>query len=306
MSTCFLVSSGKGGTGKTMFSVNLGATLAKAGKSVVIIDYDMGLRNLDLYFGLEDNVVFDVYDVMTGLCTIKQALLRDRDIDGLYLLAASPERSDGTITPLHMQVLCNKLKDRFEYVIVDAPSGIDDGLVTASAGADAAIIITTPEYSALRDADNLDRELEALGIEKRYLIINNVDVDIMAEGFCPTLKEITSMINCELKGIILTDRNIRISTNLGVPVVTKEETYIAENFRRIAKRLTTDEDTEASEDTIKSEKLAESEKEAGLEAKNEAGIAAHIEENAQEVSTSGPTEQDSQKTNQNTDSLERS
>lgn len=306
MSTCFLVSSGKGGTGKTMFSVNLGATLAKAGKSVVIIDYDMGLRNLDLYFGLEDNVVFDVYDVMTGLCTIKQALLRDRDIDGLYLLAASPERSDGTITPLHMQVLCNKLKNRFEYVIVDAPSGIDDGLVTASAGADAAIIITTPEYSALRDADNLDRELEALGIEKRYLIINNVDVDIMAEGFCPTLKEITSMINCELKGIILTDRNIRISTNLGVPVVTKEETYIAENFRRIAKRLTTDEDNEDSEDTIKSEKLAESEKEAGLEAKNEAGIAAHIEENAQEVSTSGPTEQDSQKTNQNTDSLERS
>lgn len=264
MGTCFLVSSGKGGTGKTMFSVNLGATLAKAGKSAVIIDFDMGLRNLDLYFGLENNVVFDVYDVMTGLCTIKQALLKDKDIDGLYLLAASPDRSDGTITPLHMKVLCGKLKERFEYVIVDAPSGIDDGLVTASAGADAAIIITTPEYSALRDADNLDRELAQLGIEKRYLIVNNVDVDIMAEGYCPTLREISSMINCELKGIILTDRNIRISTNLGVPVVTKDDTYIAENFRRIAARLTADDENGKSEDEIKSEKLAESEKEAGL------------------------------------------
>ena len=200
MSKVYLVASGKGGTGKTMFAANLGASYAQMGYKVVVVDMDMGLRNLDLYFGLENNVVFDVFDVMTGVCHIKQALVRDRRFDNLYIIGACPERDNGSITPLHVKVLCERLKQQFDYVIVDSPAGIDDGLVLASAGADAAIIVSTPEYAALRDADTLDRELRRLGI-------------------------------------IQFDMNINISTNLGEPIVLKKDSYISENFHEIARRL---------------------------------------------------------------------
>jgi septum site-determining protein MinD len=238
MGKVYTVASGKGGTGKTMFTVNFGATLAKAGKRVVIIDLDMGLRNLDLYFGLENKVVYDVYDVLTGLCRIKQALIKDKRFDDLYIMAASPSRSNGYLTPLHMKVLCRKLAEDFDYIIVDAPSGLDDGLVISTAGADEAIIIMTPEYASMRDADNLDRELMALGIKKRWLVVNSVDAELMAAGYCPKLREITAMMKPELAGVIQEDQNIRISVNLGIPIVLKEGTYIEENFIRMSERIT--------------------------------------------------------------------
>jgi len=238
MGKAILIASGKGGTGKTMFAVNLGATLAKTGKSVVILDMDLGMRNLDLYFGVENNVVYDVHDVLTGVCRIKQALIRDKRFERLYVMAASPFRDDGTITPLHMQVLCAKLKSTYDYVIIDAPSGIDDGLVISSAGADSCIIVTTPEYSALRDADTLDRELLRLGIKERCIILNKVIAEMMSAGYAPRLREITSMLRPPLAGVIQADENIQISTNLGIPIVLKEGTYIQENFVRIMERLT--------------------------------------------------------------------
>ena len=244
MGKVILVASGKGGTGKTMFAVNLGATLAKKGRSVVMIDLDLGLRNLDLYFGLENNVVYDVHDVLTGMCKIKQALIKDKNFNGLYLLASSPERSDGSLTPLHMKVLCEKLRADYDYVIVDDPAGIDDGLVLAAAGVDSAVIVCTPDYSAIRDADNLDRELIRLGITNRLLVVNNVDAELMAEGYVPRLKDITEMLKPELIGVIQSDQNIRVSTNMGIPIVIKDGTYIAENFRNIAERI---EDKESKE-----------------------------------------------------------
>ena len=131
MSKVYLVASGKGGTGKTMFAANLGSSYAQKGYKVVIIDMDMGLRNLDLYLGLENNVVYDVYDVMTGACKIKQALVNHHRFDNLYIIGSSPEREKGDLTPLHVKVLCEKLKTDFDYIIVDAPSGIDDGMVLA-------------------------------------------------------------------------------------------------------------------------------------------------------------------------------
>ncbi len=237
MGKVMVVASGKGGTGKTMFSVNLGATLAKEGNQVVLVDLDMGLRNLDLYFGLENNVVYDVYDVLTGVCKIKQALIRDKRFHNLYVMASSPNRSDGHLTPLHMKVLCDKLREEFDYVIVDAPSGIDDGLVIAVAGADEAILVVTPDYSSLRDADNIDRQLVDLGIKDRFMVINNVDIELMERGFVPTVSEITDMLKPELIGVIQADQNIRISTNLGVPIVIKDGTYIEETFRNIASRV---------------------------------------------------------------------
>lgn len=237
MGKAFLIASGKGGTGKSMFAVNFGATLAKRGAKVVILDLDLGLRNLDLYFGLENNVVYDVYDVLTGVCRIKQALIRDKRFDDLYLMAASPTRDDGTLTPLHMKVLCEKLKNTYDYVIIDAPSGIDDGLVLSSAGADTAIIVTTPEYSALRDADAVDRQLLKLGIKERFVILNKVVAEMMSAGYMPRLREITSMLQPPFAGLIQFDENIQISMNLGIPIVLKEDTYIEENFEHIVERI---------------------------------------------------------------------
>ena len=237
MGKVYLIASGKGGTGKSMFAANFGAILAKKGYSTVILDLDLGLRNLDLYFGLENNVVYDVYDVLTGVCRIKQALIRDKRFENLFLMAAPPNRDDGSLTPLHMQVLCEKLKNTYDYVIVDAPSGIDDGLVLASAGADSCIIVTTPEYSALRDADVLDRELTELGIEERFVVLNKVVAEMMTSGYAPRLREITSMLRPPLAGVIQFDENIQISTNLGVPIVLKDGTYIKEIFERIAARI---------------------------------------------------------------------
>lgn len=237
MGKVFLIASGKGGTGKTMFAANFGATLAKRGNSVVILDLDLGLRNLDLYFGLENNVVYDVYDVLTGVCRIKQALIKDKRFEELYVMAASPSRDDGTLTPLHMQVLCEKLKNTYDYVIIDAPSGIDDGLVLSAAGTDEAIIVTMPEYSALRDADTLDRELFKLGIKNRYVVLNKVIAEMMSSGYAPRLREITTILRPPLAGVIQFDENIQISTNLGVPIVLKDGTYIQENFDKIIDRI---------------------------------------------------------------------
>ena len=197
----------------------------------------MGLRNLDLYCGLENNVVYDVYDVLTGMCKISQALIPDKRFHNLYVMASSPSRSDGYITPLHMKVLCDKLKAEYDYVIIDAPSGIDDGMVMAIAGADEAILVVTPDYSSIRDADNIDNQLLGLGLTERYIVINNVDHELMEKGFVPSISEISSMLKPDVIGVIQADKNIRISTNLGVPIVIKDGTYISETFKNIAERV---------------------------------------------------------------------
>ena len=237
MGKSILIASGKGGTGKTMFAVNLGATLVSNGKKVLIIDMDLGLRNLDLYLGVENNVVYDVYDVMTGVCRIKQAIIQDKRFENLHMMSASPNKEDGTLTPLHMKVLCGKLRDKYDYILIDAPSGIDDGVTIASAGADMAIIVTNPEYSAIRDADALDRELMKLGIQDRYVVLNKIVADLINMGYAPSLMEVTELLRPTLIGAIQFDENIQISTNLGLPIVLKENTYIKSNFDKIASRV---------------------------------------------------------------------
>lgn len=237
MGKSILIASGKGGTGKTMFAVNLGATLVNKGKKVLIIDMDLGLRNLDLYLGVENNVVYDVYDVMTGVCRIRQAIIQDKRFENLNMMSASPNKEDGSLTPLHMKVLCDKLKDKYDYILIDAPSGIDDGVTIASAGADMAIIVTNPEYSAIRDADALDRELLRLGLEERYVVLNKIVADLINLGYAPSLMEVTELLRPTLIGAIQFDENIQISTNLGIPIVLKENTYIKANFDKIASRI---------------------------------------------------------------------
>lgn len=237
MGKVIVVASGKGGTGKTTVVANLGATLALEGFRVAVVDMDMGLRNLDLYLGLESNVVYDVSDVMNGICRIKQALIKDKSFPGLYLMAASPKKADGEITPLHMEVLCGKLREQFDYIIVDGPAGIDDGLAVAAGGADLGIIVASPDYAASRDGEMVRMVLREMGVKKTCVLINKMNVDMVKKGFAPDVSELVKGFQRELLGVIQSDENISISTNLGVPVVFIQEGYIAENFHNISERI---------------------------------------------------------------------
>ncbi len=237
MSHVILIASGKGGTGKTFFASNLGALLAMKGQKVVLIDMDMGLRNLDLYLGLENRVVYNVMDVISGVCKIKQALVRDKRFDELYLIAASPMRDVRDITPLHMQVLCEKLMDDFDFVVIDAPAGIGEGLEISATAADTAVIITEPDNASVRDADILDKLLTDIGVEKRFCVLNKVNAELMAMGAVPGVLSVAKELRVEIAGIIQYDTNIIIANNRGIPIVVKQDSYIAENMNKIVERV---------------------------------------------------------------------
>lgn len=232
-----VIASGKGGVGTTVFAVNMGALLAQKGASVVLIDMNMGLRNLDICLGLENCVVYDVVDVLTGVCRIKQALVRDRRFSQLYLMAAAQYKEVAQLTSLHMSVLCRKLKNMFDYIIVDAPAGIDDGMRIAAAGADRAVVVTTPEFAAVRDADMVDRVLGEIGIEKRCCVINKVKAELFGRGLLPSIAEIAETLRMPISGVIQDDENIHIASNNGMPIVFKQGTYVEQNFCQIINRI---------------------------------------------------------------------
>ena len=237
MGKVLLVASGKGGTGKTMFSVNMGATLAQRGYNVLLIDMDMGLRNMDLYLGMENRVVYNIMDVLSGLCRISKAIMRVDGFSSLYFMAAAPKLDERDITPLHMEILCAKLKEVFDYIIIDCPAGLGEMLEVSLAPADKAIIVTEPEFAASRDADMTERFIRDNGLEETYVVLNRVNVELMREGFMPDLNAVTSSFTSPLVGIIQEDDNIRISTNKGIPIVMKRGTYIEKNFVDIVAKI---------------------------------------------------------------------
>lgn len=238
MGEIILVASGKGGTGKTSVTANLGALLAKDGYKVALIDMDMGMRNLDLYLGLENRVVYNIMDVFTGICRIKRAFIKDRRFENLYLMSASPRKDERDITPLHMEILCDRIRDSFDYVLIDCPAGIGTGLELAMAGADRALIVTEADMAALRDADILNRYLKENGIKNTCYIVNKVRADLMERKLIPDLNEVSEiMSSSKMVGIIQFDDNIYISTNRGIPIVFKKGTYIEENFQNIKRRF---------------------------------------------------------------------
>ena len=237
MGKAIVIASGKGGTGKTMFAANLGVTLARQGHKTVLIDLDNGLRNLDLYLGMENNIVYDVNDVLTGVCRIRQALIKVKAFTGLSFMAAYPQKSDGEITPLHIKVLCEKLKKKYDYIIIDAPAGIDDGMVLATGGCDMAIIVVTPEYASLRNADIVKKTIEAQGIKNIAYVVNRIDLKLIESGKAPTFDEVIRDIRDKVVGIIQEDENIHVSTNLGVPIVSVGDTYISKSFLAMAIRI---------------------------------------------------------------------
>lgn len=234
MGKVILVSSGKGGTGKTMFTVNLGVVLAQRGKRVMLMDLDMGLRNMDIYLGMENKVVYNIMDVLSGICRIKKAMIKVDGFDTLYFMAASPRRDDRDITPLHMDILCSKLSKYFDYIIIDCPAGIGDMLDVAMAPADRVVLVTEPEAASLRDADVTERYLREKGKRDSVFVINKVKVELMKAGLVPDLMTIMNMFKNPIIGIIQADDNIHISTNKGIPIVCKAGTYIERNFQEIA------------------------------------------------------------------------
>ncbi|MBQ3520875.1 MAG: septum site-determining protein MinD [Firmicutes bacterium] len=237
MGKVILVSSGKGGTGKTMFSVNLGAILAQQGNRVMLLDMDMGLRNMDIYLGMENKVIYNIMDVISGVCRIKKAMMRVDGFQDLYFMAASPRRDDRDMTPLHMEVLCNKLRKYFDYIIIDCPAGIGDLFDVSMAAADKTVIVTEPEVASLRDADTTERYLREKGMDNMCVVVNKVKVELMQAGLVPGMSEIMNMFKSPVAGLIQYDENIHISTNKGIPIVCKSGTYIERNFLDIANRI---------------------------------------------------------------------
>ena len=237
MGEVILVASGKGGTGKTMFSVNMGAILSKYGYRVMLIDMDMGLRNMDLYLGMEDRVIYNLMDVLTGMCRINKAMIKVAGFESLYFMAASPRKEDRDITQLHMKVLCDKLKKIFDYIIIDCPAGTGEMLDVSMAPADKAVIVTEPEIAAVRDADITERYIIDGGINDTRIVLNKVNVDLMNKGLLPDVNVVAEIFNGPLVGVIQDDDNIRISTNKGIPIVIKRGTYIEKNFKGIVSRI---------------------------------------------------------------------
>jgi septum site-determining protein MinD len=232
-----VITSGKGGTGKTFFTANMGALLALRGKKTVLLDMDMGLRNLDLYLGLENNVVYNVMDVLSGMCRIRQALIRDRRFADLCLISASPTRDDRDITPLHMEILCEKLQKRFDYILIDSPAGLGDGLTLAAAAADQAVLLSEAEIASVRDADCVDRMLLEMGLSNRCCVFNKVHGELVALGAMPGLRAVSRGLRMRIAGAIQYDENIYLATNHGIPIVLKQDTYIRRNLSRILDRI---------------------------------------------------------------------
>lgn len=232
-----VITSGKGGVGKTTTTANIGTGLADLGKSVVVLDADIGLRNLDVVMGLENRIVYDLVDVVEENCRLKQALIRDKRHDRLYLLPAAQTKDKNAVSPEQMLKLTNELKEQFDFVIIDSPAGIEQGFQNSIAGADMALIVTTPEISAVRDADRVIGLLEANGLHNPQLIINRIRPDMVARGDMMDIEDIQDILAVDLLGVVPDDEHIVISTNKGEPVVGEEDAMSGKAFRNITRRL---------------------------------------------------------------------
>lgn len=237
MSECIVVTSGKGGVGKTTTSANLAAGLALAGKTVAVVDADIGLRNLDVILGLENRIVYDIVQVIEGECRLKQALIRDKRVDGLFMLPAAQTRDKGAIRPDDMRKLVADLKEMHDYVIIDCPAGIEQGFKNSIAGADRALIVTTPEVSAIRDADRIIGLVEAHELPEPELIINRYRPGMVERGDMMNREDILEILAIPLIGIVPDHEDIVISANRGQPIAFDEHSVVGAAYRRIVSRV---------------------------------------------------------------------
>ncbi|MFQ5611058.1 MAG: septum site-determining protein MinD [Anaerolineae bacterium] len=235
--TVITVTSGKGGVGKTTATANLSTALAAMGKKVVAIDADIGLRNLDVVMGLENRIVYDLVDVVEGVCRLRQAMIKDKRLPDLYLIPAAQTRDKTAVTPGDMISLCDQLRPDFDFVFIDSPAGIELGFKNALAPADKALIITTPEVSAVRDADRIIGMIEAEEKGPAQLIVNRLRPDMVKRGDMLDTADVIEILAIDLIGIVPDDETIIVSTNRGVPAVSENHSLAGQAFRNVARRL---------------------------------------------------------------------
>ncbi|MDP9111051.1 MAG: septum site-determining protein MinD [Candidatus Eremiobacteraeota bacterium] len=231
-----VLTSGKGGVGKTTTTVNLGAALAKRGHRVILVDADIGLRNLDLVLGLEKRIVFDLVEVIEGRCQLRQALIKDKRFESLSMLPAAQTREKDAVTEEQMAGVMDQLAEMADYVLIDCPAGIEGGFRNAIAGAAEAIIVTTPEVSAIRDADRVIGKLNAKGLPVR-LIINRIRADMVRSGDMLSVEDVCEILSAELLGIVPDDEEVIDTTNRGEPIVLGDANRLKPIYDRIARRL---------------------------------------------------------------------
>ena len=219
MGEVIVITSGKGGVVKTTTTANIGIGLSRLHKKVIVIDTDLGLRNLDVVMGLENRIVYNLVDVIEGSCRLKQALIKDKRFEELYLLPSAQTKDKSSVSPEQMRKLIADLRDEFDYILLDCPAGIEQGFENAVAGADRAIIVTTPEVSAIRDADRIIGLLETHGIKKNDLIINRLRVDMVKRGDMMSVDDVTEILAIHLLGVIPDDEQVVIATNQGEPII---------------------------------------------------------------------------------------
>ncbi|ENZ01292.1 septum site-determining protein MinD [Clostridium thermobutyricum] len=238
MGVSIVITSGKGGVGKTTTTANLGTALASIGKKVVVVDGDTGLRNLDVLMGLENRIVYTIIDVIENRCRLKQALIKDKRFPNLHLLPTAQSKDKDDIKTNDMLKIIKELKEEFDYVLIDSPAGIERGFENAAIGADRAIVVVNPEITSIRDADRVIGKLDAKGICDHSVIVNRLNYEMAQRGDMLGVNDIIEVLSVELLGVVPDDKRVSVSTNKGEPIVLDEQSKTGMAFKNIAKRIT--------------------------------------------------------------------
>ncbi|MCR6095668.1 septum site-determining protein MinD [Salipaludibacillus agaradhaerens] len=239
MGEAIVITSGKGGVGKTTTTANIGTALALSGKKVCLVDTDIGLRNLDVVMGLENRIIYDLVDVIDGNCRLQQALIKDKRFDCLFLLPAAQTKDKSAVEPEQMKELIDELKQDYDYILIDCPAGIEQGYKNAVAGADKAIVVTTPEISSVRDADRIIGLLEKEeNISPPKLVINRIRNHMMKNGEAMDVEELVSILAIDLLGIVVDGDDVIKSSNSGEPIALDPKSKASIAYRNIGRRIT--------------------------------------------------------------------